>query len=101
MCACVHTAHEYTNIAGRPDAHRGLVLFRDSVSPGCPGTHSVDQVALELRDPPASASQVPGLKMYNHRHCQPSTIAATSLQKALLKAVTCPRKMTHLELQVC
>jgi hypothetical protein len=31
-------------------------------SPGCPGTHSVDQTGLELRDPPASASQVLGLK---------------------------------------
>jgi hypothetical protein len=31
-------------------------------SPGCPGTHSVDQVGLELRNPPASASQVLGLK---------------------------------------
>jgi hypothetical protein len=25
---------------------------------GCPGTHCVDQAGLELRDPPASASQV-------------------------------------------
>ena len=32
-------------------------------SPGCPGTHSVDQVGLELRNPPASASQVLGLKV--------------------------------------
>jgi hypothetical protein len=42
----------------------GLV-FRDRVSlcsPGCPGTHSVDQTGLELRNPPASASQVLGLK---------------------------------------
>jgi hypothetical protein len=31
-------------------------------SPGCPGTHSEDQAGLELRDPPASASQVLGLK---------------------------------------
>ena len=39
-------------------------FFKDSVSlccPGCPGTHSVDQVGLKLRDPPASASQVLGL----------------------------------------
>ncbi|EDL15003.1 mCG146182, partial [Mus musculus] len=41
----------------------GLVffVFRDKVSlysPGCPGTHSVDQAGLELRNPPASASQV-------------------------------------------
>jgi hypothetical protein len=30
-------------------------------SPGCPGTHSVDQAGLELRNPPASAFQVLGL----------------------------------------
>jgi hypothetical protein len=42
-----------------------FVFFRDRVSlcsPGCPGTHSVDQAGLELRNPPASASQVLGLK---------------------------------------
>jgi hypothetical protein len=33
-------------------------------SPGCPATHSVDQADLELRNPPASASQVLGLKAY-------------------------------------
>jgi hypothetical protein len=40
-------------------------VFRDRVSlysPGCPGTNSVDQADLELRNPPASASQVLGLK---------------------------------------
>jgi hypothetical protein len=31
-------------------------------SPGCPGTHSVHQAGIELRNPPASASQVLGLK---------------------------------------
>ena len=30
----------------------------------CPGTHSVDQAGLKLSDPPASASQVLGLKVY-------------------------------------
>jgi hypothetical protein len=30
--------------------------------PGCPGTHSVDQAGLELRNLPASASKVLGLK---------------------------------------
>jgi hypothetical protein len=44
----------------------GLV-FQDRVSlysPGCPGTHFVDQAGLKLRNPPASASvsQVLGLK---------------------------------------
>jgi hypothetical protein len=40
-------------------------FFRDRVSlysPGCPGTHFVDQAGLELRNPPASNSQVLGLK---------------------------------------
>jgi hypothetical protein len=39
--------------------------FRDRVSlysPGCPETHFEDQVGLELRNPPASASKVLGLK---------------------------------------
>jgi hypothetical protein len=31
-------------------------------SPSCPGTHSVDQAGLELRELPASASRVLGLK---------------------------------------
>jgi hypothetical protein len=42
-----------------------FLIFRDRVSlciPGCPGTHSVDQAGLELRNLPASASQVLGLK---------------------------------------
>jgi hypothetical protein len=41
------------------------LVFRDRVSlcsPVCPGTHSVDQAGLELRNPPASASQVLELK---------------------------------------
>jgi hypothetical protein len=43
----------------------GGLVFQDRVSlysPGCPGTHSVDQADLELRNLPASASQVLGLK---------------------------------------
>jgi hypothetical protein len=42
-----------------------FLVFRDRVSlysPGCPGTHFIDQAGLELRNPPASASQVLGLK---------------------------------------
>jgi hypothetical protein len=41
-------------------------FFRDRVSlysPNCPGTHSVDQAGLELRNLPASASRVLGLKV--------------------------------------
>jgi hypothetical protein len=36
-----------------------LLLFQDRVSlcsPGCPGTHSVDQAGFKLRNPPASVS---------------------------------------------
>jgi hypothetical protein len=41
------------------------LVFQDRVSlcsPSCPGIHSVDQAGLELRNPPASASRVLGLK---------------------------------------
>jgi hypothetical protein len=43
-----------------------FLVFRDRVSlcsPDCPGTHFVDQAGLELRNPPASASRVLGLKV--------------------------------------
>jgi hypothetical protein len=42
-----------------------VFVFRDTVSlcsPVCPGTHFVDQAGLKLRNPPASASRVLGLK---------------------------------------
>ena len=41
-------------------------FFRDRFSlysPGCPGTHFVDQAGLELRNLPESAYQVLGLKV--------------------------------------
>jgi hypothetical protein len=46
-------------------------VFQDRVSlcsPGCPGTHSVDQASFKLRSPPASASLVPnaGTKGVHH-----------------------------------
>jgi hypothetical protein len=42
----------------------GVVQDRVSLySPSCPGTHSVDQAGLELRNPPASASRVLGIKV--------------------------------------
>jgi hypothetical protein len=43
------------------------LVFQDRVSlysPGCPGTQSVDQAGLELRNSPASASQVLGIKAW-------------------------------------
>jgi hypothetical protein len=44
-----------------PTSHQIFVLFFKTgflCSPGCPGTHSVDQAGLELRNPPASAPQM-------------------------------------------
>jgi hypothetical protein len=44
-----------------------VFFFWDRVSlcsPGCPRTHSVDQAGLELRNSPASASRVLGLKAW-------------------------------------
>jgi hypothetical protein len=43
-----------------------VFVFRDRVSlcsPGCPGTHSVNQAGLKLRNLPASASQMLRLKV--------------------------------------
>jgi hypothetical protein len=50
----------------RAGVRNSVFVFRDRVSlysPGCPGTHFVDQAGLELRNPPASASRVLGLKV--------------------------------------
>jgi hypothetical protein len=55
----------FKNKLGREILSFFFFFSRDRVSLcslGCPGTHSVDQADLELRDPPASASQVLGLK---------------------------------------
>jgi hypothetical protein len=57
VCPCMHTVFFFV-----------LFLFfsQDRVSlysPGCPVTHFVDQAGLELRNLPASASRVLGLKV--------------------------------------
>jgi hypothetical protein len=58
-----------------------LLVFRDRVSLyslGCPGTHSVDPAGLELRNQPASASQVLGLKACSTTTRQSSTLNVVS-----------------------
>jgi hypothetical protein len=40
----------------------------------CPGTHSVDQAGLGLRDHPASASRVLGLVVHHHLHPADDTL---------------------------
>jgi hypothetical protein len=62
-------------------------FFRDRVSlcsPVCPGTHSVDQAGLELRNPPASASQVLGLK-----HAPPRPAVPDSLRPVCKRQILC------------
>jgi hypothetical protein len=61
-------------------------FFRDRVSlcrPGCPGTHFVDQAGLKVKNPPASASQVLGLKACTATAWQRDTF---SLILSLLRA---------------
>jgi hypothetical protein len=73
ICGCVNICTQRTKVyAGTlhrcsppQSLSQDFFFFGDRVSlcsPGCPGTHSVDQAGLELRNPPASASQVLGLK---------------------------------------
>ena len=57
-------------------------FFWDRVSlcsPGCPGIHSVDQAGLELRNLPASVSQVLGLKLCTTTPGLPLTFLALSV----------------------
>ena len=72
-------AHEYThaqtytleNSHFHFDCLIGLV-FLDNVSlssPDCPGTHSLDKVDLELRDPPASASMMGRKSLSGYTSC--------------------------------
>jgi len=58
-----------------------FLFFQDRVSLcslGCSGIHSVEQAGLKLRDLPASASQVLGMKAHmTHRHtCRQNTHTA-------------------------
>jgi hypothetical protein len=60
-----HRKHTIVSIAQKSFVCLFVCLFFDRVSlytPGCPGTHFINQAGLELRNPPASAFQVLGLK---------------------------------------
>ena len=68
----VCTTCGHTKVEGMPFKFFSFAFFQDSVSlcsHGCPGTHFVDKAGLELRNLPASASQVLGLKV-----CAPSAL---------------------------
>ena len=65
----------------RPQFLREIFFFRDRVSlysSGCPGTHSVVQAGLKLRNLPASASQVTVLN-YKRNHVDYSTFGKFGL----------------------
>jgi hypothetical protein len=51
-------------------------------SPGCPGTHSVDQAGFEIRNLPASASQVLGLKACTTTARLITTVLSTQTRKS-------------------
>jgi hypothetical protein len=64
-CHRHHRRHHHLIKTKTELEHCTIFFFRDRVSlcsSGCPGTHFVDQAGLELRNPPAFASQVLGLK---------------------------------------
>jgi hypothetical protein len=73
------------------------LVFQDRVSlysPECPGTHSVDQTGLELRNPPASAS-ASGIKGVHHHFPAWSFLilgSTTGLQSKLPGASTISSK---------
>jgi hypothetical protein len=71
-------------------------------SPGCPGTHFVDQAGLELRNPPASASRVLGLKVCATTpslfRCSLSTNTSTRLRNAF-RVLPCPADSAQYGLQ--
>jgi hypothetical protein len=67
---------------GRKTGSFFFLVFQDRVSlcsPGCPGTHSVDQTGLELRNLPVSASQGLGLKACATTPSENSFLMASSL----------------------
>jgi hypothetical protein len=71
------------------------MVFRERVSlyrPGCPGTHFVDQAGLKLRNLPASASQVLGLKVCT---TTPGTRAVLIKENIYLGLAYCFRVSVH------
>jgi hypothetical protein len=65
VCVCVCVYFPTTNSIPTSTVLFCFVFPRDRIflySPGCPGTHFVDQAGLEFRNPSASVSQVLGLK---------------------------------------
>ncbi|GAB1302737.1 THO complex subunit 2 [Apodemus speciosus] len=68
-------------------SHSNPTILVSPCSPGCSGTRSIDQAGLELRNPPASASQSAGIKGMRH-HC----LARTTLIYCIIEALANPEK---------
>jgi hypothetical protein len=67
LWSSLHTHLSFEVSLSRPLLPFFFFFPRDRVSlcsPGCPGTHFVDQAGLQLRNLPASASRVLGLKAF-------------------------------------
>ena len=84
----------------------GWLVFRGRVSlcgPGCPGTHSVDQAGLELRNLPASATQVLGLKACATTARPSVSLLGTCFQVKMRKLVhlTCISLSCKLQFWLC
>ena len=76
------------------------LVFRDRVSlssPGCPGTHSVDQAGLKLRNLPTSASQLLGLKVCTTTAWLLSFYCDKSMTRAGEVAQECLRALSALQ----
>jgi hypothetical protein len=67
-----------------------VFVFRDRVSL-CPGTHSVDQAGLKLRNTSASASQVLGLKACTTTASQGLLILKEKKNHKVLRSTLCIR----------
>ena len=71
-------------------------------SPDCPGPYSVDQAGLELRDPPASASQVLGLlagsAMLSMYECSACMYMCLSVCVCVLYACLVPKEARRLQI---
>jgi hypothetical protein len=65
------------------------------VSSDCPGTHSVDQASLKLRDLPASASQVLGVNLF-----AATTTTTTQLGVLVFETDFCSVAQVGLELVI-
>ncbi|GAB1300341.1 Mitochondrial import receptor subunit TOM70 [Apodemus speciosus] len=77
--------------SGHPDGSGdSLEMWVSLYSPGCPGTYSVGQAGLELRNPPASASQSAGITGVHHH--RPAQLIVSKSESSLDRAQAAKNK---------